>query len=135
MLARLQAILGRHPTLLLLGWAMAAATLWLLFQFLDPNRPGQLPSCVFTAATGIICPGCGTTRALHALAHGQILAALTLNPLIILTLPLLILGSIALLLPRDHPWSQTTRKILTPTLAWFWLTLLLTLWIWRLAME
>ena len=39
----------------------------------DPSRP-KSPTfpCVFHMMTGLYCPGCGNTRALHALVHGEI---------------------------------------------------------------
>jgi hypothetical protein len=47
------------------------------------------PPCLFHALTGWNCPGCGTTRALRQLLHGNFLAALQYNPLAILVLPVL----------------------------------------------
>ena len=42
----------------------------------------QIPiGCPFKALTGIPCPGCGGTRALYAILHGDILEALYINPL------------------------------------------------------
>lgn len=46
-----------------------------------------LPSCPFHDATGLYCPGCGATRALYDLMHGDPLAALGMNPLLVLALP------------------------------------------------
>ncbi|MBZ0327696.1 MAG: DUF2752 domain-containing protein [Altibacter sp.] len=46
--------------------------------------------CPFKFVTGYNCPGCGSQRALHQLAHGNIQTAFFLNPLLILSLPLLI---------------------------------------------
>ena len=47
--------------------------------------PGVLttfpPPCVFRKATGIYCPGCGSTRALQALARGDFFLALRCNSL------------------------------------------------------
>lgn len=40
--------------------------------------------CPFRALTGIACPTCGGTRALVAAAHGELGAALRLNPLVAL---------------------------------------------------
>ena len=37
--------------------------------------------CPFHALTGLYCPGCGGTRALAALARGQVLQSLWLHPL------------------------------------------------------
>jgi hypothetical protein len=54
-----------------------------------------LPRCVFHELSGLHCPGCGATRALHALAHGQIMQALWCNALLValvLALPAWILA-------------------------------------------
>ena len=47
---------------------------------IDPNQPGHYPMCPFLAITGLYCPGCGSLRALHDLAHGDPLGALSRNP-------------------------------------------------------
>ena len=39
--------------------------------------------------TGLLCPGCGTLRALHQLLHGHLKSALLLNPLAVMALPVL----------------------------------------------
>ncbi len=51
----------------------------LLFLHPPADAGGFYPPCVWHAATGTHCPGCGITRALHALLHGRILAALDHN--------------------------------------------------------
>jgi hypothetical protein len=40
-----------------------------------------LPACVFKVVTGLPCVTCGSTRALAALAAGEVLAAVRWNPL------------------------------------------------------
>ena len=50
----------------------------------DPARSSFYPRCLFRALTGLRCPGCGTARALHQLLHGNLKAALLLNPLTVL---------------------------------------------------
>lgn len=47
----------------------------------DPERPGHYPGCPFLLVTGWFCPGCGSLRALHALAHGDLSTAVARNPL------------------------------------------------------
>ncbi len=47
----------------------------------DPNAPGNYPTCPFLFITGLSCPGCGSLRALHALAHGDLATAMSRNPL------------------------------------------------------
>ncbi len=41
-----------------------------------------VPQCPFRILTGIPCPTCGATRSLIQLAHGDITAALMMNPLV-----------------------------------------------------
>jgi hypothetical protein len=47
----------------------------------DPNLAGHYPTCPFLAITGWYCPGCGALRAVHALAHGDLVTAMARNPL------------------------------------------------------
>lgn len=53
----------------------------------DPGEPGHYPTCPFLALTGLWCPGCGGLRAVHALTHGDVGAALGYNALLVLALP------------------------------------------------
>ncbi|MET9922072.1 DUF2752 domain-containing protein [Streptomyces sp. NPDC006435] len=47
----------------------------------DPNEPGHYPVCPLLRFTGLYCPGCGGLRSAHAVAHGDIAAALGSNAL------------------------------------------------------
>jgi hypothetical protein len=49
---------------------------------LDPATTWWFPSCPFRAVTGLLCPFCGSLRALHALLHGAPQLAFALNPLV-----------------------------------------------------
>ncbi len=46
-------------------------------------RAKWLPKCMFHQWTGLYCPGCGATRALSALLHGDIRASMHNNILLI----------------------------------------------------
>lgn len=70
-------------------WATLAAGAIYLFIF-EPGRSGFFPVCPFRALTGFACPGCGATRGLHCLVHGDFVAAFRFNPLVILSLPFLL---------------------------------------------
>ena len=54
--------------------------------FFDPATNAFYPVCQFHRLTGLNCPGCGMTRALYALLHGNFSAALQDNALFVLTL-------------------------------------------------
>lgn len=69
----------------LAGSAVIAAGAWVVYTF-PPSSHTFYPRCWFHAATGLDCPGCGGTRALHQLLHGDVLGALALNPLLFVLL-------------------------------------------------
>jgi hypothetical protein len=68
------------------GLAMAAGVLVTLFLF-DPASHGFYPICLLHQTTGLLCPGCGTLRALHQLTHGNFAAAWRLNAFVVALLP------------------------------------------------
>ena len=61
-------------------WAMAAAAAVALAP-LAPLFATLLPACPLHLLTGVPCPSCGVTRSALHLAHGELLAALAVNPL------------------------------------------------------
>lgn len=71
------------------GVVLAAAVLGagaVLFSF-NPASGGFYPVCLFHRLTGLNCPGCGGTRSLHALLHGNVSLALKDNALFLFLLP------------------------------------------------
>ena len=60
------------------------------------SRAGLGVPCLFHAATGLDCPGCGVTRMLGALAAGDLAAAWRSNPALLLLSPLLALLALRL---------------------------------------
>jgi hypothetical protein len=85
--------------------AVLASGIWVLRTF-DPGAAGNLfPSCLFHDITGWYCPGCGITRALHALVHFDLVRAFAMNALLVVSLP--VLGFMAL--------QGFTRRALLPT--------------------
>ena len=53
-----------------------------LIWWFNPSNVNFLPVCPLYKMTGLACPGCGMTRGLHALLHGDILTALDYNLLL-----------------------------------------------------
>jgi len=84
--------------------AVAVAGLTCLFVW-NPTESAFYPPCPFHALTGLHCPGCGTLRAMHALAHGRPIEALGLNALSTLVAPFLVCHAVrsALAAVRRRP--------------------------------
>lgn len=88
--------------------AMAASAVWAVLFFADPAKLFFLPSCPFHTLTGLYCPGCGATRAMHQLAHGNFGVALRLNALAVCGLPLVILFALRRKPAQLPGWTQWT---------------------------
>jgi hypothetical protein len=73
------------PALVLLVIILAGGTLLFLF---NPSVSGIYPVCLFHSATGLLCPGCGSLRAIHQLLHGHMPAAFKCNALLVSAIPL-----------------------------------------------
>lgn len=71
-------------TLFTFGWILllflSAAAAFFLTAGISPGR--LIPPCMFYYLWGIYCPGCGGTRAVGYLLHGQILKSLYYHPLV-----------------------------------------------------
>ncbi len=72
--------------------AFAAAAILLRFP---PALYGFYPHCPIHQYLHILCPGCGATRALAALLHGNLAEALHLNALTTLLTPVALLYAAA----------------------------------------
>jgi hypothetical protein len=106
-------IAGLRDPLALVGAAAVAVT---LVALVDPNEPGHYPTCPILALTGLYCPGCGSLRAVHALAHGQVLTAASFNVLSVASLPLL---AVIWLRWVRRSWKGTARARPAPApLVW-----------------
>jgi Protein of unknown function (DUF2752) len=109
--------------------ALAAGGLSVVY-LLDPGTSDLYPPCPFLALTGFYCPGCGTLRALHQLSLGHPVAALDLNPLMVLLLPFVayFLASHAVLALTGRPLKKIFVR---PELIWALLGLVLVYWLLR----
>ena len=85
-MSSLAAGLGGNRRRRLGAWLAAgvvAATVWLAIGWVPrPDGPGYTV-CALKRVTGVSCPGCGMTRALGALARGDVAGAVALHPLAI----------------------------------------------------
>lgn len=81
-------LIYRRSTVITL-WSLLLAGSVYLYLF-EPGKTGFFPPCMFRALTGLTCPGCGSTRAMHQILHGHFAAAFMLNPLFLLAIPFLL---------------------------------------------
>ncbi len=67
--------------------ALGAVT---MVALVDPNHPGHYPLCPSLQLFGVYCPGCGSMRAVHDLAHLDFAGAWGMNPLVFFAIPYLV---------------------------------------------
>ncbi len=122
--------LRREDRQLAVLWGVLAVSSLLLRPLWLALAP-LLPACPFRALTGIPCLSCGTTRAAEALLHGEMLRALSINPLATLAGAGFIAGGVvaplwtlaALPLPRigaPPPRSLRIALVAALLLDWVW---------------
>ena len=80
----------KNKTLLFLAGGII---LVLIYGLLDPAS-GRFPKCPFLMLTGLLCPGCGSQRAIHQLLHGHIVTSFQYNQLLIPAIAYAMLGGI-----------------------------------------
>jgi hypothetical protein len=56
----------------------------------NPEKFDIYPRCPFYSITGLYCPGCGSLRALHSIAHGNPARAIRFNVLMVISIPLIV---------------------------------------------
>ncbi|NLN41921.1 MAG: DUF2752 domain-containing protein [Clostridiales bacterium] len=71
----------------------------------DPAKGPILP-CVFNKVTGLYCPGCGMTRAVHSIMHFKFYQAIRYNALVVLIPPLLIIYYLLIMFKWDSKYSK-----------------------------
>ncbi len=87
--------------------------------------------CLFSQATGLLCPACGGTRAMIHLLNGNILLAMKSNVLAVFTMPLIFYAAwTASRLAFDQRFTPADIRI-APFLVWSYLALVILFWIAR----
>lgn len=119
------------PSVVRRRWWVAPLTLLLIaagltyVYFVDPTSKRAIP-CAFHEVTGWYCPGCGSTRAAHALVHGHLLQAIGYNPLAAIVLPIVAIRAILTMVrPRQ------TKKMLPAAWVYVIFALVMAYWIGR----
>jgi len=101
----------------------AVAIIALVLFFFDPARAPFYPVCLFHKMTGLLCPGCGSLRAMHHLLHGEWALAFRCNPLLIAS------GLVALALAArwvvQKRLGQTPATVWHPMLPWWFVAVII----------
>jgi hypothetical protein len=80
----------RGQILLVLAAAVLIPVAASILYTYSPLEYGFYPRCMFRMVTGLNCPGCGATRSVYSLMHGEPAAAFSYNPLFVTALPFMI---------------------------------------------
>ena len=102
------------------GWALAilACVAFLAHLYVHDPEKGGFISCPFRILTGLLCPGCGSQRAIHDLMHFRLDEAARHNALLVMSLPVLaVQWGYARLIPTAKPLSSRNSVV------WAWLLL------------
>ena len=116
------------------GWIYAGSALVLLgsvavlFAY-DPANSSVFPQCPFYAMTGFHCVGCGTLRALHQLSHANLMAAFSLNPLMMLSSPFVAYSFMSKLAREVR--GRALPSVFVPS-GWIWAFFVLVISFWVL---
>ena len=91
----------------------------------------ETAQCLFKLQTGLLCPGCGAQRSLHALLQMDLIHSVKYNFLIPLSLVALIGLSILLMIDFESTWSKVNYIASHIIFRWSLLVLVLGYWIFR----
>lgn len=97
------------------------AAIFLIFLLREPilRMKRFLPECDFYRFTGYLCPGCGNTRGVTHLLHGELVSALRCN----ITIPFLLILLILLYAENTAALAGREVKLLSRKL-WVWLAVI-----------
>lgn len=101
---------GKHTAIAVAAIAAAIIGVLCLFYLVDPVTARFFPQCPSRLLTGYDCPGCGTSRALHALVHLRISEAWHYNAALFFAIPLMALYLIGPRTPQDSVLNRLARS-------------------------
>ena len=106
--------MSKKKCVFILLFGITCVILSVLLFLYPADRYDFWPKCIFHECTGFYCPGCGNTRALSALLHGNFSDSLKKN---ILFIPAVITVILTIVYPRItfnrvFNWTLTVIVIL-----------------------
>lgn len=120
----------RRKYLSLLAAALIVAAGTVLY-FVDPVGTAWAPKCMFRTIIGWQCPGCGISRATHALLHGHFAEALAYNYFFVVSIPYFFAVCAVIYIPALRRRARLYRAVTGPVPAWTYVTLFCSWWVVR----
>jgi hypothetical protein len=121
---------GRKRIFIVVSMIICGIAAAVVYGMFDPAESTLFPKCPFLLLTGgLRCPGCGSQRAIHSLLHLEFKEAFLYNPLVIISIPFLILLAAAALMKEINPrfYNKVNSSLLSKTL----LAIIIVWWIVR----
>ena len=121
---------GRKRTALIAAFTVGGVAAAVIYGLLDPGRHNLFPKCPFLMLTGgLRCPGCGSQRAVHALLHLEFKEAFLYNPMVVISIPFLLLLALAAITKDSNPklYDRVNSSLLTKIM----LVIILGWWVFR----
>ena len=110
-------------------WLISGIALLVLYGWWDP-AVYSFPDCPFRTLTGLLCPGCGSQRAIHQTLHGHFLQAMQLNALF---LPGIFYGIVGFIVSKFFPkaWPSVRTRFYGLNAAYVSFVVIIAFWIGR----
>ena len=103
-----------------------------VYKAFDPIDSDLFPQCPFHSTTGLLCPGCGSQRAIHCLLNFDFVSAFSANALLVLSIPYLLLSFILDIIKNPNKNLLLIRKIINgSTTIWIVLSVVILFWVLR----
>lgn len=114
-------------------WGMTALSIsaLIVLYFVDPMYCKWAPKCFFHQLTGWQCPGCGISRATHALLHGHFAEALAYNYFFVISVPYLLSVCVVSAMTKSALGKRLRLFVTGPVIAWSYVVLFCLWWVVR----
>lgn len=116
----------RFSPIVVIGAAVAVMVLAAILFLFDPRQFAFYPRCLLHTVTGLHCPGCGALRGMHELLHGHLSAAMRMNALLFLGLP--VAGCVYLYQRVRNQDGAAANVLKSPLLGWWTLAAVVLFW-------
>ncbi len=123
---------GRQKLIMASALLLITAAALVIYIRYNPEENAFFPRCIFYSLTGLQCPGCGSQRAIHHLLHGHISQAFHFNPLLVASMPYILIWMIVFPLSKTYPLANKIRmRLYHGTAVYVVLVLIILFWIGR----